>query len=345
MRTMNMLLLCCFALLLAGSGCLKKPQASGGDTQLYVVADSLNWIELQPALQSAFQKVIETPQPEKVFELVWVPPRKFNEFATRKYMALLGLLESEGEISGKVAGMLSAEVKKHVEDGSAFYFPKENAWAQNQLLVVLAGTTAEELAQKLQENKNKLYHLFLDRLLAETEKQMFSQLEQKELSQTLLEKYGWMVRVQHDYVLNVERPDENFVMLRRSLPGRERWLFVHWVDDADPNVISESWALEKRNKLTRKFYQGDFVDEQYLHSEEVDFLGRPALMLYGLWRNDTNFVGGPFRTYVFYDEDSQRIYMIDLAVYYPAGKKEPFLRQLDIMAHTFKTINEVKEGS
>lgn len=33
--------------------------------------------------------------------------------------------------------------------------------------------------------------------------------------------------------------------------------------------------------------------------------------------------------------------MIDIAVLYPDGEKEPRLRQLHIMAHTFKTADEV----
>ena len=43
--------------------------------------------------------------------------------------------------------------------------------------------------------------------------------------------------------------------------------------------------------------------------------------------------------YVFFDEYTNRIYMIDLAVFAPefVSKKEPFIRQLEVIASTFTT--------
>ena len=324
-------------------GCFGKPAASGEDNQLFIVSDSDNWEALESSLKDVFEKVIETPQPEKLFEVYWVPPEKFSQFATRKNIAIVGILNSEGEINEKVSNMLSAEVKAKVADGSAFVFPKENPWAEKQLLVVLASTGFAELEKKLQDNKDYLYQLFEKKVLQATMAQMFSQLEQTELSEKLLENYGWELRIQHDYIINIERGQDRFVMLRRSLPGRERWLFVHWIEDGNPNIINEEWAMNTRDMLTKKFYENDFIDRKHTASEEVDFLDRPALRLEGLWGNDEKVAGGPFRNYTFYDEQSGRIYIIDVSVWFPKGSKEPFLRQLDIMAHTFKTADEVRK--
>jgi len=322
--------------------CFGKPPASGEHNQLFVVSDSDNWQVLESSIKDVFEKVIKTPQPEKLFEVHWISPEKFSQFATRKNIVIIGILNSEGEINEKVTGMLSAEVKARVADGSAFVFPKENPWAEKQLLVVLASTGFSELQEKLQANKDYLYQLFKKKVLDETNAQMFSQLEQTELSDMLLEDYGWSLRIQHDYNINIERAQDRFVMLRRSLPGRERWLFVHWIDNGDPTLINEEWAMNIRDKLTKKFYENDLIDRQHTVSAEVDFLDRPALLLEGLWGNDEKVAGGPFRNYTFYDEQSGRIYIIDVSVWFPRGPKEPFLRQLDIMAHTFKTADEVR---
>ncbi|MFQ5435205.1 MAG: DUF4837 family protein [Anaerolineae bacterium] len=127
------------------------------------------------------------------------------------------------------------------------------------------------------------------------------------------------------------------------MPGRERWLFVHWIDDGDSSQINDEWAIQTRNKLTRKFYQNDYIDEKNTAAKRVNFLNRPAVMLEGLWANDENVAGGPFRNYTFYDEASGRIYMIDIAVFFPGGEKEPFLRQLDVMAHSFQTAQEMNQ--
>lgn len=330
--------------LLAIAGCFGKPESAGPMTALYVVADADIRDALEGPLRDTFERVIITPQVEKVFKLIWVAPDKFNEVATKRNLALVGTLDADGEISQKVAAMLAPQVRSRVEEGSAFVFPKEDPWARNQILLVLAGTSVEELAKKLTQNKDYLYALLEKRLLDETAVQMYEQFEQKELSEEILSKYGWTLRVQHDYFPNIEREDSQFYMLRRSLPGRERWLFVHWIEDADPAVLDSAWVLNTRDKIGMKFYKSDKInrDPRYLKIAEVTFANRRAIMMEGLWENDLEAAGGPFRNYTFYDEASGRIYMIDIAVFFPGGRKEPFLRQLDVMAHTFQTADEVK---
>lgn len=339
-----------FLVLTVGFACAGKPRGFGESTELFVVADPETWTAVEPGLRAAFERAINTPAPEYVFQIFHVPPGRFNEFATRKNLAIVGILGSEGEISQKVSNMLSSGVREKVEDGSAFVFPKDNPWADEQLLLVLAGASTGELNQKLAENKDYLYGLLEKRLLSATKEEMFAQLEQKKLEAELLEKYGWTLRIQHDYYVNIERRDANFVMLRRSLPGRERWIFVHWIEDADPEVMDNEWVLGNRDALTSQFYKGAegvgdqiYRDEQYLTFRNVEFAGRNALKLEGLWENihESSGGGGPFRNYTFYDETTGRIYMIDISVFYPGGPKEPFLRQLDVMAHSFKTAADV----
>jgi len=331
------------------AGCSNKGRALGDGGKIYVVADSLTWVELETPLRNAFERSIQTPRDETIFPLIWVSQDKFNQYATRKNIILVGTLDSDGEISAKVKYMLSAEVRVQVDEGAAFVFPKENAWANEQLLLVLAAATKEALVQKLAENGDYLHGLLKKRLYADTKNEMFEQKEQTELSAEILEKYGWTFRVQHDYFLNIERADENFVMLRRSINGRERWLFVNWIEQGDPADITEEWALNRRNFLTGKFYQGDIIYESesnpFRSSEITELAGRYTLKIAGLWVNnieDAKGTGGPFINYTFYDEDTQRIYMIDVAVWFPAGEKAEFLRQLEIIAHTFQTKTDIQ---
>jgi hypothetical protein len=69
----------------------------------------------------------------------------------------------------------------------------------------------------------------------------------------------------------------------------------------------------------------------------VAFAGRRALKISGIWENRTLLVGGPFRTYCFYDQDTGRRYMVDAAVYAAGTEKEPYLRQVDLIIGSFST--------
>ena len=78
-------------------------------------------------------------------------------------------------------------------------------------------------------------------------------------------------------------------------------------------------------------------------SQRTVFLGRQAQITTGLWENDQPAAGGPFKNWAFYDPYSQRVYMIDVAVHAPEQDKQPFLRRMEIIASTFRTIFDTKE--
>ena len=59
-------------------------------------------------------------------------------------------------------------------------------------------------------------------------------------------------------------------------------------------------------------------------------------------QNDGKVAGGPFINYTFHDPLSRRVYMIDVAVFAPARDKVPYLRRLDVIAHTFYTVFDMR---
>jgi hypothetical protein len=77
--------------------------------------------------------------------------------------------------------------------------------------------------------------------------------------------------------------------------------------------------------------------EGYTKIEKINFLGRDAIKLEGLWEIEEKAIGGFFRSYTFFDMKTKKIYFIDISVFAPGEVKEPYIRQLDIIAHTFST--------
>ena len=329
-----LLLICVFF-----SQCERKLTGWGEDCEIRVLADSTLWMDTEPILRKIFEKPILTPQEETIFSIIHGDITNFKRY---KNLIFLSTLDCDDKIAELVKANLSEEAKQKVKEGN-YVFLKKEKWASNQLIMFLVSTNIETLTEKIIANKNYLFNLF-DEYWTESQKiQMFRRYEQKDIERQLIEKYGWMVKVQHDYKIFVEEPDSNFVMLRRMLP--ERWLFVHWIETDEPSVITKRWCIDLRNKIGVNFYNGDQVEEKYVQPDSaiVDFLGRRALKITGLWRNDEKEAGGPFRTYCFYDEHSGRIYMLDFAIFSPRLKKSKrqYLRQAEIILHTFKTDDEI----
>ena len=118
----------------------------------------------------------------------------------------------------------------------------------------------------------------------------------------------------------------------------ERWLFVRWIEGKDASRLNQDWVVGERNRIGAEYYGGDRLSGSYLFSQRTEFLGRPAQLTTGLWENEEKVAGGPFRNYTFIDEPTGHLYMIDIAVYAPGRDKYPYLRRLDIIAHTFRTL-------
>jgi hypothetical protein len=230
-----------------------------------------------------------------------------------------------------------------VENGEYYYFPINNEWAKGQLMVVLVAKDIPSLRERLETSGSEIYEVFNIDLNNHLLKAMYQRREQKKVAERLMEHYGWSIRVQHDYVIDEDKPEDGFVFFRRIQP--ERWIFVHWledVQDADNLYMNKKWVIAERNRIGATYYGGDRVDHKYLFSFRSEFLQRPAQITTGIWKNDAKTAAGPFRNYTFFDPISNRLYMIDIAVFAPGKEKMPYLRRLDLIARTFHTFFERK---
>jgi hypothetical protein len=148
----------------------------------------------------------------------------------------------------------------------------------------------------------------------------------------------------------MNKPEEKFVWLRRSPNSdMERWLFVYWIDNATPEYLSEDSIKVIRDRLTKKFYRTAddtsyvVVASDYFIVKEVNLNGRYALFTQGLWELNIKGMGGPFVNYYFYDEKTQRIYMIDGSIFAPKYYKRNLIQQMDVTLQSFRTESELSE--
>jgi len=338
MKSIKWFLIVLSALLLAS--CSLKPGGWWKEGVIAVMADSTDWEALQGSLRGACEHVVRTPQIEKTFSLKYVQKKDFDRYTGFRYLILTGTLESKGKIGKLTQKVISdPEIKKGVEKGKYYVFVENDQWARDQLMAVVVGKDIPTLREKIEANANFLYAIFDTDFNRRLKKEMFDRGERKKIEKHLISSYGWNLRIQHDYFLAQEFPKEGFLWFRRMYP--ERWIFVRWIDGGDTTLLNPKWVIGERNRIGSKYYGGDRVADKYFFSYRSTFLGRIAQITSGLWENDAKIAGGPFKNYTFYDPLSRRVYMIDLAVFAPGRKKMPFLRQLEVIAHSFKTVFDI----
>jgi Domain of unknown function (DUF4837) len=325
--------------------------AQGHEDEIYVVADSSEFADLSFALDSTFEKIIYTPQPEKLFTLIRISPKEIDIYKQKKNILIAAPLNSHSYTSQYIHSVVDSNALQKIKTGGDFIIRRDNLWAGNQLVMILTAPTIQELEFDILKDKDNLLYTFQkvsdDRLKASLYNAHY---ENEALEGKLLKEYGWIVYVQADFKLALDIPKDNFVWLRRS-PGSdmERWLFVHWIDNASPAYLNEDSIRAIRNRMTKKYYRT--VDDSsyvviasdYYTSNEVNFNGRYAICTQGLWELNVKGMGGPFINYTFFDEKTNRLYMLDGSVYAPKYYKRNLIQQMDVLLQSFMTEGELSK--
>lgn len=325
-----------------------KP-AYGPEDEIYVIADSTEFENLKLSLESAFEKLIYTPQPENLFILKRISPVQLESYKNRKNILIVAPLNSNSNTSKFVKAILDSSVQKEIEENKIFPITKQGLWAKNQLVMILTAPTMQELEFRILQESDNLIYAFQKI----SDKRLYASLynaryEQEEIEGKFLRDYGWIIYVQADFKVAKDAPEDNFVWLRRSPNSdMERWIFVHWIENASPAYLNEDSVKAIRNWVTQKYYRTSddssyvVVAQDYYMTSEVNFKERYALFTQGLWELNIKGMGGPFVNYTFYDEATKRIYMLDGSVYAPKYYKRNLIQQMDVTLQSFMTEDEI----
>src|ERR1017187_51981 len=82
--------------------------AKGAEDEIIVVADTSDFAALKIPLQEIFEKVIYTPQPEKLFNLKRISPNEIETYQNYKNIILLSPLNSSSNTSKFVKALLDS---------------------------------------------------------------------------------------------------------------------------------------------------------------------------------------------------------------------------------------------
>ena len=318
MKTKRLPLLITFAALLfffASCTNSHKP-AIGNDDDIIVIADSSLYYELEAEMLHVFEKIIYTPQPENLYNLIRENLGRLNGLKSRKNIIILGTLDSDDKTSQYIKKSLDSSVTKMITSGEEIFINRNDLWAKNQLVMFIVANSVDELKKNILNNNEELLYSFRKT----SNKRLFSQLykprlENKEIEAELLSKYGWTMYIQPDVELAKSDSVNNFVWLRS---GRnrdiERWMFVHWIENANAQYLNHDSLTNIRNKITKKYFRVSddsvYVNISYGMSKpmvsQASLNGRYALMCQGFWKFNDKSGGGPFISYSFLDKKTER---------------------------------------
>lgn len=335
-------------------------EAVGPEDQLTIVIDSTHWEgPVGEALREYVSAQIATlPNPEDAFDVRQISIKSQNDLeqATRfKNVLFVAPLSDTTNEAKFIKSLLSEEARQAIEDGGSAVVPRKDVWRSRQQVFYVTAATPEALAETLEEDGPNIRRRLDEAVRGRLYRNMFDRGRQPDIERQLMDEHGFAVNAQHDYVVAVDTTD--FVWLRRILSDTWRSLFVYYEDNANPAKLTPEWVYTTRDSLSRRYLQGSLagwveIDRRRpLITEEINFLDRYALETRGLWymvgeENGEKVQyggGGPFLTYAFYDQPTGRLYLIDGMVFAPNYDKREFLRQLEVIAYTFRTREDAAQ--
>lgn len=327
-----------------------RQRAIGDNHEIIVIMDStLHESETAEALRNTFGKTIETlpGRDEQLYSLRFLDFRTNQELEDlRKFKNIIfaGPIDDQTNTSSFIRAILSENFENRVRQGESFAFPLRDQWFRDQWALILTSTDDIELAQKIINSEERLIDNALEVEFGRWQESVYRRHEQTQLSDSLWTKYGWRVRIQHDYIQTVDTL--NMVSYRRSLPENDRWMWGWWEDGIyDPEMIDGDWINTTRDSLMERYVQGtregSYVTTEYRRPVETREIEREdrlrAWETLGTWRMTRDFMGGPFVNVTYYDPETERVFMVEFGQFAPSVSKRRFVQQFRSMARTFES--------
>lgn len=296
------------------------PRSLGRLREVTVVTDY--WPQVGPVVESILSRPVATPQPEPEFLLRVGGFDRFPSYSRLRIVFLIGT--AQDTIIRTVLG----DRADSLGDAGFRLFRFPNAWVDNQQVLVFVARDQDRLVEGLRVYGPRLYRTVTEIVLEQLTAATYLRGRDEVLTGRLA-RYGFSLDVPKEWLLQEKDSADRFIYIHGHFPDRS--VFVWWQDTVFP-LVADS-VLQLRDRLTARFYDGDFTERSAVRAESIEFLGVPCLRLRGVWQNQKQVIGGPFVLYAF--NYQERFFILDGMVFNPGEKKLSSLFQVEAIIRTF----------
>ncbi|CAN5518105.1 DUF4837 family protein [soil metagenome] len=339
----------------------RMPNATGSESDIIVLADTT--LFAGPAgdgvRETIGAPIITLPAPESAFRMrnQSIHPNLIRELRRQRHLMFMATLDEQSDYGDFVRARIGEEAREAIRQGGNGVFIREDLWARGQVVIYATGATPEDIARSLEARRDTLVQVLNRNARRAVTASIFDRGRQELVEDTLMNRHDFAVNVQVDFAFAQDttfrtregRP-AGFVRMRRLLSDTWRDFFVYYEDGVIPGLRPDSAeTVDRINELMETYVVGSRDDSfvqinprRPMTTRRVDLAGRQALEIRGLWTMTNDFMGGPYLVYAFYDEAQNRSYIFYGMVFAPRPRysKRDFLRQVEVIAHTFRTSDD-----
>ncbi|MAD59372.1 MAG: hypothetical protein CMB81_03470 [Flammeovirgaceae bacterium] len=325
------------------------PNASGENNEMLIVMDSSTFQrDVGRFLVNTYGSFVSgLPQPEKKFDLRYIRPRSFNSILKHaKNIVVAFTLDGKGIDSDILRKNFNENsLKRMKNDTSLYYFTRRDQYAKGQIVLYLFGKSEKLLLRKIKSNKHLILKYFDDEVKKRVWNDIFRRQEDNIVAK-IYEDHSVKIKIPFGYDLAKNLPDSegNFFWLRQLEPDSEKNIFVYYEDFYDYKWVDFGSVRRIREKISKKFLTDSenkkvfmtLQDVFPIEYKDVLFKNNRGVEAVGLWKLSDLSAGGPFKSYILYDETKKRAYYIEGYVFAPGQKKRNLMQEINSILNTFE---------
>lgn len=353
----SLIVVCCMLAIITGCTLSEQsrienlPGASGKPGDMIIVLDSIQWKgELGEELRKIFrQEVPGLPRDEPYFDVIYVYPRKGYTLLTQiRNLVFVFTLDQQTSGSQIMRANFSEETIQKIRSDSTFFLAtSKDEYARGQDVMYLFSDTQENLIKHLRKNGKRIQDFFNTVEKRRVSASLYKTSSTKGVTELLRKENDLEIRVPFGFKL-ADKTDD-FIWLRQMDARVDKNIFIAWKPYEREYQLLPDSLVNWRNEIARKYlFEDPENPESYLVTEtsvpfkplkatQVNFNKRFAMELRGLWKTNTNTMGGPFISYGLIDEQQQRIYYIEGFCFSPGKDQRETIRELEAILWTFKS--------
>ena len=315
-------------------GCEFKRDAIGADNEIRVICSDVDKDKVESFLKLIFNDSIYTPEPEPLYILKFSSPESYFKLNEQTNVVVAAINRDSTNVGLQlIEKILPVKQRKNMASNDPIVLAK-NVHANHQLFMVINAKSYDHLLGFVDEKRNYIKRNFNEQFITRQTRFLFNKNNINPIRDSLLTEFGWSLEIPWGWDIVKKVPDSNFVWLGREMPYQ--WIGIGWSEgnliDSELAVGKYIWEWPKNNYRTIQFSDYKF-DLKKANNDNFS-----AWRATGIWQTSDliESKGGPFRSYVFYDNKKDLTYHLNYLIFHPGNSKSIFLRQADMILKTFK---------
>ncbi len=335
------------------------PPASGSPGEMIVVMDSAQWKNVlgREVRETFAAEVSGLPREEKMFKINQVDPQKLNSLLKQvRNLLFVVTMDDKSSASRRIRSYFTQETLQRIrENDDLFVYTAENEFSKGQQVMYLFGNSEEQLIKHIRENRGALQDFFNNAEFSRLENTVFKGKKMSGLTDILEKEHECTMTLPVGYQLVVSEANgqRGFVWFRQMNDDNDKNIFITYRPYISEQLFTKENLINLRDSIAQEqlFGDPDLPNTTYMLTEttvpyipvtatQETFNDKYAMELRGLWRTFNKSMGGPFLGYAMVDESLNRFYYIEGFVYSPGKDQREYIREMDVVLHTFNTLGE-----